>query len=453
MRRRILTLTVGLTTVVILAFAVPLAFLVFRSVESTALDTARAEAQAVAAFISGGPPEGVIAQRLSHERDEHGLAIWVRTPTDTILGNQPAGVSVSALSDPDADGDGHLGDVSLGGVDDLSNGSVTAVYTSTTAGRWTVYTYLTEGELHSGLTLRWSILSGVTVALLAASVVAGEFLAQRLARPLENAAATAHRLAAGDTEARASTEGPREVAEVGAALNVLADRIDEVIATERESVADLSHRLRTPLTALRLDVDALRDPAESGRLSGHVTSLERSLTAVINAARRPTREGRIPGCDATAVVRSRVDFWAPLVVDQARRTDLDIAEDLPRVRLSADDLATAVDALIENVIAHTDEGTAFAVSVRSETADDRPMVVVSVADEGPGLAPGVGVRGRSDRGSTGLGLDIARRAAEASGGHLRLDRAVESGAVVALWLATSPPLPIPPESQAQHSTT
>ena len=74
--------------------------------------------------------------------------------------------------------------------------------------------------------------------------------------------------------ARATLGRPEEVAEVGSALNLLADRIDEVIATEREAVADLSHRLRTPLTALRLDADALTDPEESERIGQHVTSLD-----------------------------------------------------------------------------------------------------------------------------------------------------------------------------------
>ena len=79
--------------------------------------------------------------------------------------------------------------------------------------------------------------------------------------------------------------GPAEVAKVGAALNRLADRIDEVIAVERESVADLSHRLRTPLTALRLQVEALPDRERAEELNTQVTSLERTLTAIISAAR------------------------------------------------------------------------------------------------------------------------------------------------------------------------
>ena len=449
MRRRILTLTVGLTTVVILAFAVPLAFLIYRSVENAALDQARYQAQAVASLVAGGPPVHVIRDRLTHETSEQQGSTWVRAPDGTILGNRPAGVAVGTISDPDSDGDGREGDVSLGGVADLEGGAVTAVYTSNAEGRWVVYTYLTNAELHRGLAVRWAILGAVTVALLAASVAAGELLARRLARPLEDAAATAHRLATGDTEARARTDGPREVAEVGAALNVLADRIDEVITTERESVADLSHRLRTPLTALRLDVDALKDKDESARLSNHVSNLERSLTAIIHAARRPTREGRIPGCDPASVVRSRVAFWTPLLQDQGRPTSLEVADGCPRVRVSAEDLAAAVDALIENVIAHTDEGTRFAVSVRPDRRADKPVVVVAVADEGPGLAPGVGVRGRSDRGSTGLGLDIARQAAEASGGELRLGESASGGAQVELWLGAQPLI----GPQQTHSTT
>ncbi|MFY9914778.1 MAG: HAMP domain-containing sensor histidine kinase [Nocardioidaceae bacterium] len=454
MRRRILTLTIGLTATVILAFAVPLAFLVYRDVENSALDGARYQAEAVAGYISTGPgpgtgaPAGADIKRFLAQGDDHRRGTtWVVSPTGQVLGTPPADVpNVSAPGpDLDADGDGRIGDVVPTSIDDVSDGAVTQVQTLTSDGTWTVRTYLTDGELHAGLASRWSILAAVTLALLAGSVAAGELSARRLARPLEDAATTAHRLATGDTTARAGTEGPREVAEVGAALNQLADRIDEVIATEREAVADLSHRLRTPLTALRLDIDALSDPADAARLSEHATNLERSLTAVIHAARRPAREGRFPGCDAAAVVRQRVDFWTPLVVDQDRHTTIAIADTPRQVRLSPEDLAAAVDALIENVIAHTAEGTDFEVSVRHDTSEGRPMVVVTVADHGEGMPAGVGVRGRSDRGSTGLGIDIARRAADDSGGFLRLGQHDPAGARVEVWLGTT--------SQVGHSTT
>ena len=74
--------------------------------------------------------------------------------------------------------------------------------------------------------------------------------------------------------------GPAEVAKVGSALNGLADRIDEVIAVEREAVADLSHRLRTPLTALRLQVEAMPDRDSAAKLAHEL--VEKRLAACIN---------------------------------------------------------------------------------------------------------------------------------------------------------------------------
>jgi hypothetical protein len=392
-RRRILTVTVGMTTAVVLVFAIPLAFLFFRSVENAALDRARYQAESVAAYISAGPTTAnTVEQFLAHRSEDSVGTTWAVGPDGRVVGTPPEGISDDDLpgADLDADGDGRIGDVAPAGVGDFEDGAVTAVATSTATGPWTVYTYLTDDELHDGLALRWALLAAGSVLVIVASAVAGEILARRLAAPLENAAGTAHRLATGDMEARADHSGPREVAEVATALNVLAERIDELVAAERETVADMSHRLRTPLTALRLDIDALRDEEESSRLNEHVTNLERSLTAVIHEARRPAREGRIPACDPTSVVNDRVDFWTPLVVDQGRTLALETTTSLPLVRMAPDDLAAAVDALIGNVIAHTEEGTDFTVSLRRDVDAGRPMAVVTVADEGAGLPAGSG---------------------------------------------------------------
>jgi signal transduction histidine kinase len=260
----------------------------------------------------------------------------------------------------------------------------------------------------------------------------GEALSRRLARPLEETAAAAGRLASGNTAARSPENGPPEVAQVGRALNELAGRIDEVIAAEREAVADLSHGLRTPLTALRLDVDAIADPQVSARLGAHVSALERTLTAIIHAARRPQREGRVPHSDAVAVVRDRTEFWRPLAEEQGRRMSVQLHDHPEIVRSSPEDLAVAVDALIENVIAHTPEGVGLDVAV--EVDDDPQFVLLSVADGGQGIPLDAGRRGRSDRGSSGLGLDIARRCAELSGGSMTIARRDPQGSLVRLRL-------------------
>jgi signal transduction histidine kinase len=155
------------------------------------------------------------------------------------------------------------------------------------------------------------------------------------------------------------------------------------------------------------------------------------LTAVIRAARRPQREGRLPKCDATAVVRERVGFWSALTEEQERPSRIDLPEAPVEVRAAAEDLAAAVDALLENVVAHTPEGTAFSVRLCARAGGGAAL---EVADDGPGIPETEPVRGRSDRGSTGLGLDIARRCAEASGGAMTIGRSPCGGALVTLQL-------------------
>jgi signal transduction histidine kinase len=297
-------------------------------------------------------------------------------------------------------------------------------------GAYVIRVYESDGDLHSGETSWWLLLGGGSIALLLLGVFGGEVLTRRIVRPLIRTAHTAHQLSVGETGARAPIDGPREVGEVGVALNRLADRIDELIAEERETVADLSHRLRTPLTALRLDAEALSDPEDAERIGLHVSALERMLTAVIRAARRPQREGRMPSCDATEVVGDRVQFWSALAEDQGRTVTVALPSTPVPVRAAAEDLAAAVDALLENVIAHTPEGIAFAVELAG-TGDGAQL---SVADDGPGLSDDDVVRGRSDRGSSGLGLDIARRCAEAGGGSMTLGRSPSGGALITLLL-------------------
>jgi signal transduction histidine kinase len=126
----------------------------------------------------------------------------------------------------------------------------------------------------------------------------------------------------------------------------------------------------------------------------------------------------VPHCDAVEVTRQRAAFWEPLFEDQGRELALDLPDQPAMVRSSAEDLGAALDALVENVVAHTPDGTPARITLtRTETG-----VRIVVADEGPGIPLGAGERGRSDRGSTGLGLDIARRCAEAAGGNLTLRR-------------------------------
>ena len=96
------------------------------------------------------------------------------------------------------------------------------------------------------------------LVLIGLSLLVADRLARTITRPITDLARGADRLAHGDLTTRVRPDGPAEVREVGAAINLLAGRIGELLAGERESVADLSHRLRTPVTVLRLEVESLR---------------------------------------------------------------------------------------------------------------------------------------------------------------------------------------------------
>ncbi|MFI6681055.1 sensor histidine kinase [Kribbella sp. NPDC050470] len=424
MRRRILLLSVGMTTLVVLAFAVPLIILLRSTTASESKEQARYRAESVAYYVGdkAHTPDDITAYIEGLENEGPGN-ISVRLADGTTLGKPPPG-GVSAPkplpSDYDDGGDGKKGPPKIGDADyrDVGGGMAVEVGVGTEDGPASVCLFLTSDELYDGLVPRVLILIGGSLLVLLLSIVGAELVSRRLARPLEETARTAERLARGDMDARAPTTGPAEVAKVGAALNGLADRIDEVIAVEREAVADLSHRLRTPLTALRLQVEALPDRERAEELNTQVNSLERTLTAVISAARRPQREGRVPHCDAVEVTRNRAAFWEPLFEDQGRELALDLPRPPAMVRSSAEDLGAALDALVENVVAHTPDGTPARITLTREPHGVR----IVVADKGPGIPLGAGERGRSDRGSTGLGLDIARRCAEAAGGQLTIGR-------------------------------
>ena len=295
-----------------------------------------------------------------------------------------------------------------------------------------IRTFVPEAQLRHGVTRAWLLLGCVGFGLLALSVAVAYQLARSLVRPLAAVAAVSDRLAAGDLSARADLAGPPEVRRVGVGLNHLAARIGELLAHERETVADLSHRLRTPLTALRIDAESVRDATDQAQLLADVSAVECTVSKIIHDARRPASAGADPVCEAGMVVAERAAFWRPLAEDTERRMIVDVAAGQIRVQVSREDLATCTDILLENVFAHTPDGAGCAIRLSHREPGGAWLVV---ADEGPGFPPSDPTeRGRSGIGSTGLGLDIARRIAESSGGTLLIGRTASGGGVVTVGL-------------------
>ncbi|WP_407342596.1 sensor histidine kinase [Pengzhenrongella phosphoraccumulans] len=136
------------------------------------------------------------------------------------------------------------------------------------------------------------------------------------------------------------------------------------------------------------------------------------------------------------MVRERARFWAVLAADQGRELRVEVPDDALYVATSADALGAALDVLVDNVFSHTPDRTPFELAVRPVPG----AVEVVVEDGGPGFARADAAdRGLSGAGSTGLGLDVARRTAENANGRLVLAASATGGARVVLELPSTGP--------------
>jgi len=423
MRRRISLLVAATTSAVIVAFLIPLGMLVRTLAEDRAVAGASQEAQAVATLVAGVNDERQLRDLVSLIDLRSPRATSILLPDGTLIGSPPPHADTEILRRARAGAAFTL----------VSNdGAQVLVPVVTERGTVVVRTAVTADVLRQGVTTAWLTFAGLGAALMVVAVVGADQLGRRVSAPVSELAAVAHRLRSGELDARAVPRGPEETVELGTALNRLADRIGELLTAEREAVADLSHRLRTPMTALRLDAGAVNEPELAHRLRDHIGHLERTVDAVVKDARRPVSSTLGRSCDAASVVRDRVAFWSALAVDQGRELAVSIPSTATPAAIDANDLVDVVDALVDNVFAHTPDGTAFAVSL---TDSDPALLRLEVADSGPGAAhPDVVARGHSTADSTGLGLDIVRRAAIAAGGELVIASSPSGGMLAVVTL-------------------
>jgi signal transduction histidine kinase len=432
MYRRLVTFALLVVTVAVTVLVIPLALSARDLVRVSNLSALSDQARSLADAWESAAPAGSGDDGGSGTGDDNGAAPIISLPGDpgevvlvypdgTVVGgrvpSEAAGVVATAAGGNAASVDtGSIGYAAAPAVFDERTGVVLAV--------------ADPEQMGEGLRPRLLALAGLCALLLLGAGLAAWQLARRTAAPIRSLAATADAMAAGDLTARVEPSRIAEVDDVGVALNRLAGRVQELLEEERAAAAELAHQLRTPLTVLAADVDAVADPVVRQRLNDDVLTLQRTTDEIITSARRTSREGLHASCDAAAVVAERAAFWAVLAEYQGRQMQVEGTGTGPLpVRLTEYDLTTAVDILLQNVFVHTDEGVGLRLAVR---ADPGGLVEVSGEDAGPGLDPQV-VPGERP-GSTSLGLAIAERLADASGGRLERGTSPLGGARVALVL-------------------
>ncbi|WP_329134518.1 sensor histidine kinase [Streptomyces sp. NBC_00670] len=454
MRWALVKVCVAVTTMVVVAFAVPLGLVIKEMARDRAFSNAEREAAAVAPALS------ITTQRDQLERvvasagsDDEGIAVHIpaASPTDD------SGAGVSGEGGAGGEGEGAAKALDLGrqraaDKDIEATRKLGRASTSEVAGGFTllqpvaigsgaiavVEVYVPEAEVTNGVGTAWAVLAAVGAALVVGSVAVADRLGVRMVQPAQRLVEGAHELGEGKLGARVPEEGPTELRLAAVAFNSMADQVVQLLANERELAADLSHRLRTPLTVLRLNAASLGEGPAADQTRAAVAQLEREVDTIIRTAREAKPQTAAPGpgagCDAAEVVRERMEFWSALAEDEGRKVRTAGIDRPVRIPVARADLAAALDALLGNVFRHTPEGTAFAVDVHN--AED--AVIVLVSDAGPGITdPDAAMargRGSGNDGSTGLGLDIVRRLAESTGGDVRIGSSVLGGTEVRIWI-------------------
>jgi two-component system OmpR family sensor kinase len=268
-----------------------------------------------------------------------------------------------------------------------------------------------------------------------------------VALPLRRLEGTARRLAGGDLNARAVVEGSSEQRSLSGSFNEMAGRVQRLIGAQREFVADASHQLRTPLTGLRLRLEAARTAgvgvevaADLDAGTAEVDRLASIVDELLVLSRAEDRELEGERVDLPDAVRRAVERWDAAA--ESREIALrPVSEGAGIAWCARADLDRALDALIENALLYSPVGSEVTIA-----GGDRR---IEVRDRGPGLAPGEeklvferfhrGRAGLHGPAGSGLGLSIARTLARAWHGDARLANRAGGGAVAVLEFPAAGP--------------
>jgi signal transduction histidine kinase len=434
MTRRVAAALLVLTLALLVAAVVPLALgAIAHERDSFIQDTARA-----AASIAGIAEERLGDGVTDDPALSAALVTAARQGDELLLLNSHERVVVSQGTPRDAVWRQLVAQSTLQNdpTTELTDDRVVAVQTVWDDGRLsgtaigTVVLERPTGPLNQNIANLWFYLVGLSGAAMVAAVLIAAYFARWVGRPLARLDTAARKIADGDLTVRAKTAyGPPELRRMAATFNMMAGRLEALVHGHRAMLADASHQLRTPLTALRLRLDLLAAdsaPAAAAELAGaqeEIARLSRLVDGLLATARAEAVTDQLEQIDVMEAVSERVAAWQPVADGNGVKLLAEAPPSpAPLVALGAGHLDQILDNLLDNAIdAIGSEGGSVRVSVaRTETGTR-----LTVADDGPGMTPQERSRAflRYTTGSqngTGLGLAIVHRLVAANGGTIKL---------------------------------
>jgi signal transduction histidine kinase len=394
MRRRLLASTTLIALAAILVLGIPLGIVGSRLVRTDATARLEREADAVAADV-----QRQLAQHRPIDRDD---LLALVSHGDRLVVDVPGGSRFT--------------------VGPRVDGRTLRVRSGASAGP-SVTVVAAAHDVDRRQREVWLLIAGLGIVGIAVAVGLALEQSRRVMGPLRRLANAAARLGAGDFSARAGRFGVPEVDAVAEAQDVSAARIAQLVAQERAFSANVSHQLRTPLTALQLRLDAVRDAVdlEAARVEADAAQaqserIERTIADLLAMARDERRAASGP-LDVGALATEHAAAWRPVFTRAGGSLVCRVEPDL-RVRATPGAIGQAVDVLLENALQHGGGRARLEAVARNGT------VVLAVSDEGAGVPADareeIFERHVSLGGGSGLGLAVARALVETDGGTLRL---------------------------------
>jgi signal transduction histidine kinase len=279
----------------------------------------------------------------------------------------------------------------------------------------------------------WSaqLLLAAIVTIIISSLAAA-YIAQRVTRPLSKLAEAAAEGAHGGAAPRVPEEGPEDVRNAAAAFNAMNDQVSRTLESQRHLLSAVGHDLRTPITAMRINIEFVDDPELAGRLKKNLDELQALTEAVLSAARGASGE-KPRQIDVTSLAESLCtdleELHAPVSWQGGQAA---------AIKCRPNEIRRALRNLIENAVAY---GKKADVSIL-ETPD---VCEIRIEDEGPGISaadrqrvfePFVRLESsrNAETGGVGLGLTLAKSIAESHGGQIVLENRKSGGLRVRMIL-------------------
>ncbi len=263
-------------------------------------------------------------------------------------------------------------------------------------------------------------------------LIGGAIIGRVVSRPIRDLVKAARQIGAGDRSVRAPLRGSREMKELAASFNTMAADLERAEMLRNNLMADVSHELRSPLTALEGNLRAVLDhvytldEAEVANLYGqtrHLIRIVNDLRELSLAENHQLRLEKQP-TDVNALIAETVQAIEPLAIDKGVQL-IDRVEELPEISIDPVRIRQVLFNLLSNSLRHTPAGGSITVS---GTCNDKE-VCLAVQDTGEGLTADQqasvfdrfyrGDKSRSrESGGTGLGLAIVKAIVEAHDGRV-----------------------------------